>query len=95
MVTSRAAAVLGLGDAYGIAVGRPASFLLLPAIDAFDVIRRQVRPSHVIAHGRVVAQTPPSVTTLTWPGRQTEAIDFVRRGDAEAAGWRANAGATA
>jgi cytosine/creatinine deaminase len=95
MVTSRAAAVLGLGDAYGIAVGRPASFLLLPAIDAFDVVRRQVRPSHVIAHGRLVAQTPPSVTTLTWPGRQAEAIDFVRRGDAGAGGWRASAGATA
>lgn len=95
MVTSRAAAVLGLGDGYGIAAGRPASFLLLPAIDAFDVIRRQVRPSHVVAHGRVVAQTPPSVTALTWPGRQAEAIDFVRRGDAEAAGWRASTGGTA
>lgn len=97
MVTSHGAAVLGLGDSYGIAVGRPASLQLLPAIDAFDVVRRQVRPSHVIAHGRVVAQTPPSVTTLTWPGRQTEAIDFVRRGDAKAtaAGWRASTGAMA
>jgi cytosine deaminase len=95
MVTSRAAAVLGLGDAYGIAVGRPASLLLLPATDAFDVVRRQVRPSHVIAHGQVVAQTPPSVTTLTWPGRQAESIDFVRRGDAAAARWRTSTGATA
>jgi cytosine deaminase len=95
MVTSRAAAVLGLGDAYGISVGRPASLLLLPATDAFDVIRRQVRPSHVIAHGKVVAQTPPSVTTLTWPGRKAEAVDFVRSGDAAAAGWQASTGGTA
>jgi cytosine deaminase len=87
--------VLALGDEYGIAVGRPASFLLLPATDTFDVIRRQVRPSHVIARGHVVAQTPPSVTTLTWPGRETEAIDFVRQGDAAGAGWRVAAGGAA
>lgn len=88
MVTDRAAAVLSLGERYGIAAGRPASFLLLPAADGFDVVRRQVRPSHVIAHGRVVAKTPPSVTTLTWPGRAAEAVDFVRRSDAAAASWR-------
>ena len=88
MVTDRAAAVLGLGERYGIAPGRPASLLLLPAADPFDVVRRQVRPSHVIAHGRVVAQTPPSVTTLTWPGRAVEAVDFVRQSDAAAATWR-------
>jgi cytosine deaminase len=93
MVTDRAAAVLGLGDQYGIAPGRPASFMLLPAIDPFDVLRRQVRPSHVIARGRVVARTPPAVTALTWPGRPAEAVDFVRRADAAAAPWRAQAAA--
>jgi hypothetical protein len=35
------------------------------------------------------------VTTLTWPGRPAEAIDFVRPGDAAAAGWRARDGGTA
>jgi cytosine/creatinine deaminase len=90
MVTSRAAAVLGLGDRYGIEPGRPASFMLLPATDAFDVVRRQVRPSHVIANGRLVARTPPSATTLTWPGRQPETVDFVRTGDAAAAPWRSS-----
>jgi cytosine/creatinine deaminase len=95
MVTSRAAAVLGLGDRYGIEPGRPASFMLLPATDPFDVLRRQVRPSHVIANGALVAQTPPSVATLTWPGRPPEQVDFVRGGDAAAARWRAPAEATA
>jgi cytosine deaminase len=77
MVTTRAAAVLGLED-YGIAVGRTANFLLLPASGPFDVVRRQVRPSHVVAQGRLVAQTPPSVTALTWPGRSPETVDFTR-----------------
>jgi cytosine deaminase len=86
MVTDRAAATLGLGEGYGIETGRPASFVLLPATDPFDVIRRQVRPSHVVAHGAVVATTPATPTTLTWPGRDTEEIDFQRRRDAAGQG---------
>ncbi len=88
MVTDRAAAVLCLGDEYGIAPGRPASFILLPATGPFDVVRRQVRPSHVVAHGQVVATTPASVTTLRWPGQSAEAVDFVRHRDARGATWR-------
>jgi cytosine deaminase len=82
MVTDRAAAVLGLGDRYGIEAGRPASFVLLPATDPFDVIRRQVRPSSVVSHGAVIATTPSAPTTLTWPGRDAEEIDFQRLKDA-------------
>ena len=85
MVTDRAAAVLSLGNRYGIEPGRPASFLLLPAVDAFDVIRRQVRPSQVFSHGRSIASTPPSVTRLTWPGRPAEDVTFVRASEAAAA----------
>ena len=80
MVTSRAAAVLGLGDdAYGVRVGAPASFVLLPATDGYDAVRRQVRPTHVVSHGRVVATTPPPVTTLSWPGEEPQAVTFTPR----------------
>ena len=67
MVTTRAAEVLSLGDSYGIAAGRPASLIVLPATDPFDAVRRQVRPWYVIAHGRVVAETPPSTCTQVSP----------------------------
>jgi cytosine deaminase len=80
MVTTRAARVLGLDDSdYGVQVGAAASFVLLPAADGYDAVRRQVRPTHVVAHGRVVATTPPSVTTLTWPGEDPAEITFTPR----------------
>src|SRR5450756_1271944 len=87
MVTDRAAAVLGLGERYGIVRGRPANLMLLPAINPFDAIRRQVRPSHVVARGRLVAFSPPSATTLYWPGRPSEPVDYVRSCDAAGASW--------
>jgi cytosine deaminase len=76
MVTSRAARVLGLDEEYGVRVGAPASLMLLPATDGYDAVRRQVRPTHVLAHGRVIATTPPSVTTLTWPGTEPTEVTF-------------------
>ncbi|MYW01767.1 cytosine deaminase [Streptomyces sp. SID3343] len=79
MITERAARVLNLGDGYGVAIGRPANFLILPGTSPFDVLRRQVRPSHVVSRGRLVAETPPAPTRLTWPGRAPETVDFVRR----------------
>jgi cytosine deaminase len=81
MVTDRAAAVLGLADAYGIESDRPASFVVLPASDPFDAIRRQVRPTHVVSNGRLIATTPESLTELDWPGRGREQVDFVRGRD--------------
>jgi cytosine/creatinine deaminase len=78
MVTSRAAAVLGLGEEYGIEVGRPASLVVLPATDGFDAIRRQVQSSYVVSRGHVLATTPPVTTTLTWLGEDPRAVDFRR-----------------
>jgi cytosine deaminase len=81
MITDRAADVLGLGERYGLAVGRPASFLVLPAADGIDVLRRQVRPRYVIAHGRVVAEGPAADGVLYWPGEEPRLVDFVRDAD--------------
>jgi cytosine/creatinine deaminase len=79
MVTRRAAAVLGLDEAYGVRVGGPASFMLLPAEDGYDAVRRQVRPTHVVANGRVVATTPAPVTTVHWPGEDPAEVTFTPR----------------
>jgi peptidoglycan/xylan/chitin deacetylase (PgdA/CDA1 family) len=81
MVTDRAAAALGLGERYGLAVGRPASLLVLPAADGIDVLRRQVRPRYVVANGRLVAENPVADTVLHWPGEAPRSVDFVRDAD--------------
>lgn len=87
MVTSRAAAVLGLSDRYGVAEGKDANLLIIPALNSFDVIRRQVRPTHVISHGRVVAEAPASAMTLHWPGEESSRIDGTRAKDRSEAMW--------
>ncbi|MEV7541277.1 cytosine deaminase [Streptomyces sp. NPDC089915] len=78
MVTERAARVLGLGaDEYGVTEGAPASFVLLPAPTPEEAVRRQVRPRYVVAHGTVIAETPPAPTRLWWPGQQGPSdVDF-------------------
>jgi cytosine deaminase len=88
MVTDRAAAALGIGDRYGIGEGKPANLIVLPALDIFDLVRRQVHPSHVISRGRIVAMTPANTTTLQWPGREPEFVDGVRAKDTASASWR-------
>lgn len=88
MVTSRAAAVLNISDRYGVETDKPANLVVLPALDPFDAVRRQVRPTHVVAHGRLVAETPTSATTLHWPGKAPETVDAMREKDAVDAAWR-------
>jgi cytosine deaminase len=80
MVTSRAAAVLGLGeDEYGLRVGATASFVLLPATDGYDAVRRQVHPTQVVARGRILATTQPAVITLKGPGDAATEVTFTPR----------------
>jgi cytosine deaminase len=87
MVSSRGARVLGLGEDYGLEVGRPASLVVVPASSRLDAVRRQVAPQWVVAGGRVVARRRPSPVELSWLGRDVE-VDFVRDADAAAATWR-------
>jgi cytosine deaminase len=78
MVTTRAAGVLGLGEGYGLAPGRPASFVVLQATDRFDAVRRRLPPRLVVSRGRVVARRPRAATRVSWPGRPEEDVEFVR-----------------
>ena len=87
MVSSRGAEVLGLGDAYGLEVGRPANLVVIPAASPMDAVRRQVRPQWVVARGRLVASRPADPIELSWLGEE-HSVDFVRESDAASATWR-------
>ncbi|GAA1786926.1 hypothetical protein HC028_25100 [Planosporangium flavigriseum] len=52
-----------------------------PATDRIDILRRQVRPRYVVAHGHLVAENPVAETTLHWPGEETRTVDFLRDTD--------------
>lgn len=63
LITRNSARTLGLKD-YGIQTGHPANLLVLPAENGFDALRRQVRPSHSLRRGKLLAHTPPATTEL-------------------------------
>ncbi|MFE5319041.1 cytosine deaminase [Paenibacillus sp. NPDC056579] len=64
MVTTRAARVLQIEDRYGLDIGKPASFILLPAEDTPELLSRQPACRYVVSHGTIVAETAPAATTL-------------------------------
>ncbi len=76
MITERAARTLQIESEYGIEIGKPASFILLPGSDAFDLIRRQPMPRYVVSRGKIVAATDPAVTKVFTDLGEEERIDF-------------------
>lgn len=70
-VTTRAARILGLED-YGIAIGARADMLVLQSQDPVDAIRLRANRLVVIRRGQVIAESPPSVSRLSLPGRPSE-----------------------
>ncbi len=67
-VTVNNARVLGLQD-YGIAVGHPASCVLLQARSPIEAIRLRAHRLWVMRHGKVIARSPAVATALDLLGR--------------------------
>ena len=73
-VTTNAAKVMHL-EAYGIASGRAASFVLLQASDVLEAIRVRSNRLKVWRAGRLIAETPELVSRLA-VGNRPETITF-------------------
>ncbi len=67
-VTTNPAKVMGL-DGYGIAVGNHADMIVLQAADPIEAIRLKATRLAVIRRGKVIAETPARVATLSLDGR--------------------------
>ena len=63
LVTENSAKALGLTD-YGIKEGHSANFIVLPAENGFDAVRRQVPTRYSIRHGKVISETQLAKTTI-------------------------------
>ena len=63
LVTENSAKALGLTD-YGIQEGNSANFIVLPAENGFDAVRRQVPTRYSIRHGKVIFETQLAKTTI-------------------------------
>ncbi len=63
LVTENSAKALGLTD-YGIKEGHRANFIVLPAENGFDAVRRQVPTRYSIRHGKVISETQLAKTTI-------------------------------
>ena len=63
LVTENSAKALGLTD-YGIKEGNRANFIVLPAENGFDAVRRQVPTRYSIRHGKVISETQLAKTTI-------------------------------
>lgn len=75
LITTHSAKTLNLQD-YGVKVGNSANLVVLPAENGFDAVRRQTPARYSVRHGRVIAETVPSQTTLHLT--QPEAVTFKR-----------------
>ena len=63
LVTENSAKALGLTD-YGIREDHSANFIVLPAENGFDAVRRQVPTRYSIRHGKVISETQLAKTTI-------------------------------
>jgi cytosine deaminase len=74
-VTVNGARALGL-EGYGLAPGCRADLVVLQAKDVHEAIRLRPARLHVIRRGRLIASTPPVVSTLDLGGEPAE-VDFL------------------
>ena len=75
-VTEEPAKIMGLNA--GIAVGKPANFVILDAADAIEAIRLRATRLYCVREGKVIAKTPKVATQLNVTGRPNE-IDLRHR----------------
>ena len=67
-VTVNGARVMGL-EAYGLAPGCHADFVILQAPNTIEAIRLRAARLKVVRRGKVIAENPPQTAQLFLPGR--------------------------
>lgn len=69
LITVNSAKTLNLAEnQYGIAIGKVANMIILPAANGFDAVRRQTTVCYSIRHGNIIAQNQPAIQTINLNG---------------------------
>lgn len=76
LITHNGAKALGISN-YGIEAGKAARFMVLPAENGFEAVRRQVPVVYSVRDGQLLAQTQPAQSHI-YLSDQPEHIDFKR-----------------
>lgn len=63
-VSDNSAKTLCLGDQYGIEVGRPASFIIMPAKNDYEVVANQVKAILSVCNGKIIMQRQQEQVSL-------------------------------
>jgi len=63
-VSYNSAKTLCLGDQYGIEVGRPASFIIMPAKNDYEVVANQVKAILSVRNGKIIMQRQQDQVSL-------------------------------
>ncbi|WP_195573923.1 cytosine deaminase [Paenibacillus sp. 1001270B_150601_E10] len=77
LITKNSAKTLQIEDKYGIEEGKPANFIVLNAENEYEAIRKQASVRYSFRHGKVIAETKPSETSVMLNG-QAERVTFQR-----------------
>ena len=64
-VSYNSAKTLCLGDQYGIEVGRPASFIIMPAKNDYEVVANQTKAILSVRNGKIIMQRYQEQVNLT------------------------------
>lgn len=75
MITDNGARTLNREDVYGIEEGKPGNLLIIPAQDAYDLIRRHVKPEYSIKNGVVIMKRQPENVTV-YDGDSVAKVDY-------------------
>ena len=63
-VSDNSAKTLCLGDQYGIEIGRPASFIIMPAKNDYEVVANQAKAILSVRNGKIIMQRQPEQVDL-------------------------------
>lgn len=75
LITVNGARTLNRENVYGIEEGKPASLLIIPAKDTYDLIRRHVKPEYSIKNGVVIMKRLPENVTV-YSGDSITQVDY-------------------